>query len=207
MAFTCKLLIMLNLNNSGFHFILASQSPRRQFLLYEIGLNFEIRVKSTDESYPPELLCEEIALFVSKAKSDEFDFDELPDNSVVITADTIVWLEGECIGKPVDEADAIEMLGRLSGKKHTVATGVCLRTRDRFHMFHVNTDVYFRRLEPAEIAYYVTNYRPLDKAGAYGIQEWIGYIGVERIEGSYFNVMGLPVQRLYCELQQFLAAK
>lgn len=198
---------MLDLNKSGYHFILASQSPRRQFLLNEIGLNFEVRVKSTDESYPPELVCEEIALFVSKAKSDEFDFDDLPDNSVLITADTIVWLEGECIGKPVDDADAVKMLGRLSGKMHTVATGVCLRTRNKAHLFHVNTAVYFRRLETAEIDYYVSNYHPLDKAGAYGIQEWIGYIGVERIEGSYFNVMGLPVQRLYCELQQFLAAR
>lgn len=195
---------MNDLNNSGFHFILASQSPRRQFLLNEIGLKFEILVKPTEETYPDSLVCEEIALYVSKAKSDAFDFNELPEHALVITADTIVWLEGECIGKPIDNDDAKKMLAKLSGKKHTVATGVYFRTHDRFHSFSVNTDVYFRPLKPGEIDYYVEQFSPLDKAGAYGIQEWIGYIGVERIEGSYFNVMGLPVQRLYCELQQFL---
>jgi septum formation protein len=195
---------MNDLNNSGYYFILASQSPRRHFLLNEIGLKFEILVKPTDETYPPNLECEEIALHVSKIKSDAFDFDDLPANALVITADTIVWLEGECIGKPFDEIDAKQMLGKLSGKKHTVATGVCFKTKDRLHSFHVNTDVYFRHLDPAEIDYYVKKYKPLDKAGAYGIQEWIGYVGVERIEGSYFNVMGLPVQRLYCELQKFI---
>lgn len=195
---------MNDLNNSGFHIILASQSPRRQFLLNEIGLKFEVLVKSTDETYPPDLVCEEIALHVSKIKSEAFDFNELPENALVITADTIVWLNGECIGKPADEEEAIEMLGKLSGNKHTVATGVCFRTRDRFHTFFVNTDVWFRKLMPDEISYYVEHFKPLDKAGAYGIQEWIGYVGVERIEGSYFNVMGLPVQRLYCELQRFI---
>ncbi len=195
---------MSDLNNSGYHFILASQSPRRHFLLGEIGLKFEIQVKSTEENYPAELECEDIALYVSRAKSEVFDFNELPQNALVITADTIVWLEGECIGKPADEDEARKMLGKLSGKKHTVATGVCLRTRDRFHSFYVNTDVYFRELKPNEIDYYVAHFKPLDKAGAYGIQEWIGYIGVERIDGSYFNVMGLPVQRLYCELQKFI---
>ena len=196
---------MKDLNNSGYHFILASQSPRRQFLLGEIGLEFEIQVKTTDETYPDHLLCEEIALHVSRVKAEAFSFNELPPDSLVITADTIVWLEGECIGKPDDEAHAREMLGKLSGKKHTVATGVCLRTRDKEHLFYVNTDVYFRKLEPEEIDYYVQHYKPFDKAGAYGIQEWIGYIGVERIDGSYYNVMGLPVQRLYCELKQFIA--
>lgn len=196
---------MTDLNNSGYHFILASQSPRRQFLLNEIGLEFEIQVKSTNETYPADLVCEEIALHVSRVKADAFSFDALPVNSLVITADTIVWLEDECIGKPADEADAIKMLGKLSGKKHTVSTGVCLRTSKKSHLFYVNTDVYFRKLEPAEIEFYVQHYKPLDKAGAYGIQEWIGYIGVERIDGSYFNVMGLPVQRLYCELKQFIA--
>ncbi len=128
----------------------------------------------------------------------------LPANTLLITADTIVWLDGECIGKPLDEQDAKIMLLKLSGKRHTVATGVCLRTRERQHSFFVNTEVFFRQLEPDEIDYYVAHYQPLDKAGAYGIQEWIGYIGVERIEGSYFNVMGLPVQRLYTELKQFI---
>lgn len=196
---------MNDLNNSGYHFILASQSPRRQFLLNEIGLRFEILVKTTDETFPAHLLCEEIALHVSRVKADAFSFDELPVNSLVITADTIVWLEGECIGKPDDEDHAKEMLAKLSGKRHTVSTGVCLRTREKEHSFFVNTDVFFRKLDPVEIEYYVKQYKPFDKAGAYGIQEWIGYIGVERIEGSYFNVMGLPVQRLYCELQKFIS--
>jgi len=197
--------MMNDLNNSGYKFILASQSPRRHFLLNEIGLNFDVMVKSTDESYPPGLICEEIALHVSRIKSEAFDFGELPANALVITADTIVWLEGECIGKPVDENDARKMLGKLSGKKHTVATGVCFRTKDRFHSFFINTDVFFRVLKQEEIDHYVETYKPLDKAGSYGIQEWIGYIGVERIEGSYFNVMGLPVQKLYCELNKFVS--
>jgi septum formation protein len=197
-------MMMNDLNNSGYKFILASQSPRRHFLLNEIGLKFDVLVKPTDESYPSGLVCEEIALYVSRIKSEAFDFGELPENALVITADTIVWLEGECIGKPVDENDARQMLGKLSGKKHTVATGVCFRTKDRFHSFFINTDVFFRVLKQEEIDHYVENYKPLDKAGSYGIQEWIGYVGVERIEGSYFNVMGLPVQKLYCELNKFV---
>jgi len=195
---------MIDLNSSGFHFILASRSPRRQFLLGETGLKFEVRVIETEEYYPEDLVCEEIALYVSREKALAFDMHALPANTLLITADTIVWLDGECIGKPLDEQDAKIMLLKLSGKRHTVATGVCLRTRERQHSFFVNTEVFFRQLEPDEIDYYVAHYQPLDKAGAYGIQEWIGYIGVERIEGSYFNVMGLPVQRLYTELKQFI---
>jgi len=195
---------MIDLNNSGYHFILASQSPRRLSLLKEIGLDFEVNVKPTDESYPPHLQREEIALYVSNKKAEAFSFQELPENSLLITADTIVWLNGECIGKPEDEEDAIQMIAKLSGNVHTVYTGVCLRTSDKFHSFYVSTDVHFRKLGMDEIRHYVEKYKPLDKAGAYGIQEWIGYIGVERIEGSYFNVMGLPVQRLYCELLEFV---
>lgn len=195
---------MIDLNNSGFHFILASRSPRRQFLLSETGLKFEVQVIETAENYPENLLCEEIALYVSREKALAFDMHALPANTLLIAADTIVWLDGECIGKPLNEQDAKIMLRKLSGKRHTVATGVCLRTRELQHSFFVNTEVFFRQLAPDEIDYYVLHYQPLDKAGAYGIQEWIGYIGVERIEGSYFNVMGLPVQRLYCELKQFI---
>lgn len=197
---------MTDLNNTGFHFILASQSPRRQALLREIGLKFEVQVKPTDEFYPPELEREAIALYVSRKKAEAFNFNELPENTLLITADTIVWLDGNCVGKPVDEADAIDILAKLSGNMHTVYTAVCLQTRDRFHSFSVSTNVYFRKLEMEEIRHYVETCKPLDKAGAYGIQEWIGYIGVERIEGSYFNVMGLPVQRLYCELKHFLTS-
>lgn len=195
---------MIDLNNSGFRFILASQSPRRQFLLHETGLEFEVQVKPTDEEFPSNLEAEEIALFVSRHKAMQFDFNELPGNALVITADTIVWLDNETIGKPIDAADAKLMLRKLSGRKHMVSTGVCFRTKDLFHSFFVNTDVYFRHLEDHEIDYYVDNYKPFDKAGAYGVQEWIGYVGVERIEGSYFNVMGLPVQRVYVELKKFL---
>ena len=173
-------------------------------MLKEIGLEFEVQVKSTDEFYPPHLQREEIALHVSRKKAEAFSFDELPENALLITADTIVWLNGECIGKPEDEEDAIQMIAKLSGNVHTVYTGVCLRTSDKFHSFYVSTDVHFRKLGMDEIRHYVEKYKPLDKAGAYGIQEWIGYVGVERIEGSYFNVMGLPVQRLYCELLEFV---
>jgi septum formation protein len=150
------------------------------------------------------LKAEEIAVYVSKEKAMQFDFSELPHNTLLITADTIVWLDNETIGKPGDAAEAKRMLTKLSGKKHMVATGICFRTIDRFHSFFVNTDVYFRDLEDHEINYYVDNYKPFDKAGAYGIQEWIGYIGVERIDGSYFNVMGFPVQQIYTELKKFI---
>lgn len=198
---------MIDLNESGFRFILASQSPRRQFLLKETGLKFEVVVKSTDETHPLELKAEEIALHVSKGKAYAFDFAELPANALLITADTIVWLDEESIGKPSSVEEAKEMLTKLSGKKHMVSTGVCFRTAQRFHSFHVNTDVYFRQLEESEIDYYIENYKPFDKAGAYGVQEWIGYVGVEKIVGSYFNVMGLPVQRVYVELKKFIESQ
>lgn len=195
---------MTDLNNSGFRFILASQSPRRKFLLQEVGLEFEIIVKETDELFPNHLKAEEIALYVSEQKAMAFSFSELPPNALLITADTIVWLDDESIGKPASVKEAKEMLMKLSGRKHTVSTGVCFRTGSRFHSFYVNTDVYFRQLEESEIDFYIANYKPFDKAGAYGVQEWIGYVGVERIDGSYYNVMGLPVQRLYVELCKFI---
>lgn len=197
---------MIDLNKSGFNFILGSQSPRRQLLLHETGLEFSVLVKPTTEEYPLHLKAEQIAIYVSRQKSMQFNFDELPENSLLITADTIVWLDNETIGKPSSPNEAIQMLHKLSGRKHMVATGVCFRTRDSFHSFHVNTDVYFRDLEDHEINYYVDKFKPFDKAGAYGIQEWIGYIGVERIDGSYFNVMGFPVQQVYSELKEFIAS-
>lgn len=195
---------MTELNNIGYHFILASKSPRRQMLLKELNLDFEIEVRPTDESHPPHLQGEEIVLYISKKKAEAFDPSSLSDKTIVITADTVVWLNGESLAKPANEDEAIQMLTKLSGNKHTVYTGVCLLTHDRLHSFYVGTDVFFKTLSMEEILYYVTKYKPFDKAGAYGIQEWIGYIGIERIEGSYYNVMGLPVQRLYCELKQFL---
>lgn len=195
---------MLNLNDSGYHIILASQSPRRQFLLKETGLNFAVMVKSTNEEYPEHLESEQIALYLSEHKAKAFNFKELPNNTLLITADTIVWLDGESIGKPGSLDEAKHMLRKLSGRKHTVSTGVCFTTLYHTFSFFVNTDVYFRELETHEIDYYVNAFKPLDKAGAYGIQEWIGYIGVDRIDGSYFNVMGLPVQRVYVELKKFI---
>ncbi len=194
---------MINLNNNGHHFILASKSPRRQFLLAETGLKFEVKTIETDETYPAHLKCEEIAVYISRNKALAFDMEKLPAGTVLISADTVVWLGDESLAKPGDEAEAAAMLQKLSGKGHTVVTGMCLRSRERLHCFYEKTEVFFRELEPAEIEYYIKNYKPFDKAGAYGIQEWIGYVGVERIEGCYYNVMGLPVQKLFTELREF----
>jgi len=183
-----------------YNFILASQSPRRQYLLNEIGLRYKILSHEIDEVYPDDLKRGEIALYLSALKADAFTNEEIGENTILITADTIVWMDGECIGKPVDADDAVQMLSRLSGNMHSVYTGVCLRSEGKRRLFEVRTDVYFRPLKHEEIVHYVNEYKPLDKAGAYGIQEWIGYIGVSRIDGCYFNVMGLPVQRLYEEI-------
>jgi septum formation protein len=195
---------MININNSGYKIILASQSPRRHFLLKETGINFDVMVKSTDEEYPLHLEAEEIALWISEHKAKAFNFVELPINALLITADTIVWVEGQIIGKPESHEDARRMLRLLSGKPHTVITGVTFRTAQKIHSFNVNTTVWFRELGEDEIDYYIDKCKPYDKAGAYGIQEWIGYIGVEKIDGSFYNVMGLPVQKVYTELQKFI---
>lgn len=183
--------------------ILASQSLRRRQLLEEIGLKYELRIKDVDESYPEELQCEEVVRFIAEKKSAAFANEELPEDTVLITADTIVWMNESSLLKPTDEKDAINMLGKLSGKKHRVATGVCLRSRKKKKVFHVLTDVYFKPLSIEEREYYVKKYKPFDKSGSYGIQEWIGLVGIERIEGSYTNVMGLPMKELYEELLDF----
>jgi nucleoside triphosphate pyrophosphatase len=183
--------------------ILASQSLRRRQLLEEVGLKFELRIKDVDESYPDNLQCEEVVRYIAEKKSSAFADADLSDGSVLITADTIVWLDGGSLLKPTDEQDAISMLGKLSGRKHRVATGVCLRSKDKKKVFHVLTDVTFKPLSLEERTYYIKNYKPYDKSGSYGVQEWIGYIGIERIEGSYSNVMGLPMKELYEELLQF----
>ncbi|MDY0342981.1 MAG: Maf family nucleotide pyrophosphatase [Lentimicrobium sp.] len=195
---------MNHLNNSPYHIILASQSPRRQMLLAEAGIKFEVRVIPTAETYPESLDRDEIAMYIAGKKADAFDFDKLPEKALIITADTIVWLNGESIGKPADALEAKAMLHKLSGNTHIVSTGVCLKTADKVRLFYVNTAVTFRTLTQDEISFYVEKYKPFDKAGAYGVQEWIGYVGVERIEGSYTNVMGLPVQRVYVELKNFI---
>ncbi|MEA3444178.1 MAG: Maf family nucleotide pyrophosphatase [Bacteroidota bacterium] len=181
--------------------ILASQSPRRQNLFKELGIEFEIKVKDgIEEIYNDDLKEEEIALYLAKLKSIPY-VDEIENGNLVITADTIVLLKGKVIGKPEDAADAKHIVGRLSGNMHRVITGVCLSEKEKQICFHAYTDVYFKKLSKEEIDFYIDNYKPFDKAGAYGIQEWIGYIGIEKIEGSYFNVMGLPIQRLYEELR------
>lgn len=188
-----------------YNIILASNSPRRRELLAGLGLDFTVSVKpDVSEGYPQGLSPEEIAKYIANEKADANTVG-IGDNDLVITADTIVVAEGEILGKPKDEVDAKRMLRTLSGKTHQVITGVAISTANERKSFAVITDVSFRELLDSEIEHYVAHYRPLDKAGAYGIQEWIGYIGVTGIRGSYYNVMGLPVQRLYTELQSFLS--
>ena len=189
--------------NIPYKIILASNSPRRKELLAGLDLQFEVRVlQDIDESYPHDLPTLKIAEFISKKKADAY-VETMADDELVITADTVVILGDEVMGKPHDEADAKRMLGELSGQTHQVATGVTLSTRERQMSFSVVTDVTFKQLSADEIDYYVHTYHPMDKAGAYGIQEWIGYIGVTALKGSYFNVMGLPVQRIYEALKTF----
>ena len=185
------------------HIILASNSPRRRELMAGLDIPFEVRVlPAIDESFPPSLQAGDIPLYISRRKADAYRALIAPDE-LVITADTIVWLDSSVLGKPRDEAEAEDMLRRLSGKTHEVFTGVTLTTRDHQRSFVAASRVTFATLTPDEISYYISRYRPLDKAGAYGVQEWIGYIGVERIEGSFYNVMGLPVRRLYQALRDF----
>lgn len=182
--------------------ILASNSPRRKELLAGLGMPFEVKVlKDIDESYPEDLPACEVALYIAGKKADAYR-STLADDELVITADTVVIVGDEILGKPVDEADAERMLQLISGRTHQVTTGVCMLTRETERRFAVTTDVTFKQLSTEEIHYYITKYRPFDKAGAYGIQEWIGYIGVTGLRGSYYNVMGLPVQRIYETLKQ-----
>jgi len=184
--------------------ILASKSPRRQELLAGLDIPFEVRVKDgVEESYPADLPKAQIPEYLSRQKADAYlDGRRIGTDEVLLTADTLVLLDGKPMGKPHGEDDARAMLRQLSGRTHQVITGVCLTTTVECRHFSVETDVTFRELRDEEIDYYVSHYRPLDKAGAYGVQEWIGYVGVESIRGSYYNVMGLPVQRIYQELQK-----
>ncbi len=186
-----------------YQILLASLSPRRRELLAGLGLTFRsVAIPDVDESYPDTLQDEDIPKHIARNKADAYRPLMQPD-TLLITADTVVLLNGKVYGKPADEAEAKQMLSELSGKTHQVITGVCLRTIQKEVCFAVTTDVRFATLSACEIEYYVSHYRPLDKAGSYGVQEWIGYIGVEHISGSYYNVMGLPVQRLYRELMAF----
>ena len=185
-----------------YNYILASKSPRRNELLKSLGIDFIIKTKEVDELYPDWLAKEEIPVYLAKLKADAF-VNEISDNDLVITADTIVWLNGKVLGKPKDKAEAIWMLNELSGNQHQVITGVCLTSKEKKLTFYSTSDVFFKLLSADEIEYYVYEYKPYDKAGAYGIQEWIGSIGISHIEGSFYNVMGLPIQKLYDKIQKF----
>ena len=189
-------------NLKKYKVVLASNSPRRKELLAGLGIDYEVKtLPDIDESFPGGLSEVETATYIARAKADVYR-NIMQSDELIITADTIVWLDGEVMGKPVDEEDARRMLRALSGKTHQVITGVCLMTLDSQKAFATVTDVTFCHLSEEEIDYYVERYRPMDKAGSYGIQEWIGFVGVESISGSYFNVMGLPIQRLYTELKK-----
>lgn len=190
-------------NISKYKIILASNSPRRKELLGGLGLSFEVKtMPGIDESYPETLRGEEIPKYISAKKAEAYR-DVMGDDEMYITADTIVYDADEVLGKPQSREDAIRMLRQLSGHSHDVITGVSIVTKEKTVQFASTSKVFFSDLTDEEIEYYVDNYRPYDKAGAYGIQEWIGFVGVSRIEGSYFNVMGLPVQRLFTELKTF----
>lgn len=178
------------------HIILGSASPRRKFFLEELGLDFEIRLKEVAEHYPENLVREQISDYLAELKAKPF-LNELTDKDILITSDTIVWLKNKALGKPADSEDARSMLKALSGNTHEVISSVVVTTHRETHIIHDATQVTFKNLSDPEIDYYISNFKPFDKAGAYGIQEWIGYIGITRIEGSYFTVMGFPVQKFY----------
>lgn len=188
----------------NYHLILASQSPRRRQLLADAGIEYSLVPRfECEELYPESLPAVEVAEYLSRLKSEAYPAP-LADGDILLTADTVVVAGGEVLGKPVDRADAIAIINKLSGREHEVITGVTLRSAVRTKSFSSRSVVRFRALSQEEIEYYVDTYSPMDKAGAYGIQEWIGYVGIEGIEGSFYNVMGLPIQRVYCELDSFI---
>ena len=192
---------MMLKNLDKYQVILASNSPRRRELLSGLDIDYTVRVMDDiDESYPDNLLCADIPCYISRKKAEAYK-QQMCQDELIITADTVVCVDDTILGKPKDADDAAAMLRLLSGKTHQVITGVTLLTSEQEKTFSVVSDVTFDDLSDEEIEYYVTKYRPFDKAGAYGIQEWIGYVGVTSLKGSYFNVMGLPVQRLYNELK------
>lgn len=189
-------------NIQNYKIVLASNSPRRRELLSGLNLDYTVRVlPDIDESYPDYLKGEEIPMYISRKKADAYR-NSMNENELIITADTVVYIHGKVLGKPKSLEEAKEMLRKLSGNTHQVITGVSLTTREIQRTFSAVTQVTFDVLTEDEIEFYVEKYRPLDKAGAYGVQEWIGFVGVSQLEGSYFNVMGLPVQRLYQELKK-----
>jgi len=185
-----------------YQIILGSNSPRRQELLKSLGFTFLNKPINADESFPADLQAEEICLFLAEKKADAYE-DDLKDDEILITADTIVWCEGKVFNKPANFVEGKKMLETLSGKMHEVFTGVCLKSGNKQTTFYDVSKVYFKKLKNEEIEYYLTNYNPYDKAGGYGVQDWLGYIGIDKIEGSFYNVMGLPVKELYEELVKF----
>ena len=193
--------MLSNLNK--YQVVLASKSPRRQELLRGMGVDFMVLTKDIVETYPASMPSEEVPLYLSKIKSLEFNDRELPYDYLLITSDTVVICEGEILGKPKDKADAVRMLKLLSGKTHRVITAVVVRSAKKAEQFSVSSEVTFAQLDDEEIDYYIERYKPYDKAGAYGIQEWIGYVGISGLEGSFYNVMGLPTRKLYQCLKTF----
>ena len=189
-------------NLKKYNIILASQSPRRQRLLKELGIDFEIQVVDVEEKYPEELGMTAIPEFLAELKANAIR-EKMKENDLLITADTIVWKDDQVIGKPKDQDDAIRILHELSGSQHQVITGMCIQTLEKKYCFHAVTEVWFDELTEEEIQFYLNEHKPYDKAGAYGIQEWIGYVGIRKIEGSFYNVMGLPVHKVYQFLKKF----
>lgn len=180
--------------------ILGSKSPRRQELLKGLDIVFSVESKDTDESYPPNLNVRDIAIYLAEKKADAFDLEK---DDLLITADTVVLVEGKILEKPTTTHEAHKMLKTLSGKQHTVITGVCMRDKDKKVKFDDTTEVHFAKLSDEEIEFYIGRYKPFDKAGSYGVQEWIGYVAVYKIEGSFYNVMGLPVHKVYEQLKKW----
>lgn len=185
-----------------FKLILGSASPRRQELLKSLGFDFLIKPTHADETFPADLKAQEIPIYLAEKKADAYP-DELKETEILITSDTIVWCDGKVLNKPVNFLEGKRMLETLSGKMHEVYTAVCLKSGNKQTTFFDVSKVYFKKLKTEEIEYYLTNYSPYDKAGGYGVQDWIGYIGIDKIDGSFYNVMGLPVKELYEELIKF----
>jgi septum formation protein len=192
----------MQLNSQNWNIILASQSPRRKQLLGQLGYSFTQKSKDTDENFSAEMPQREVAEYLSNKKAAAFE-SEIQPNDLIIASDTIVLIENEILNKPADYKEAFEMISKLSGKQHEVITGVCLKSAKKTVSFSVSTTVFFKKLKEEEINYYINQYKPFDKAGAYGIQEWIGLIGVDKIEGSFYNVMGLPAKLVYEAIEKF----
>ena len=191
----------LNYYNFPFKITLASGSPRRKELLMNLGLKFEIKATDINEDFPAELTAEKIPLYLAEKKADAYKFESIEE--IVITSDTIVWLEGKVMNKPINYEEAFNMLSELSGKKHQVYTAVCIKSMSKKVLFFDKTDVYFKKLTIEEIDFYIKNYPVYDKAGSYGVQDWLGYIGIEKIDGCFYNVMGLPIRKVYESLISF----